>query len=97
MKKIAILNDFTSYDIYASVRGRVDNVQGTYTGYETLRFEQTAATVRERVDTKQALPTTARKPIVGKLPVKPAQQRIQQGAILKNPIRAKKNTDGGGY
>ena len=100
MKKIAILSDFTSYDIYASVRGRVDNVQGTYTGYETLRFEQTAAPVRESIDTKEVLPTGIRKPITNKLPIKPAIepiQLIQQKPALRNVIRVKEITDKGDY
>lgn len=42
--KVAILNNFLNYDIYANVRGRVDNVQGTYTGIQTLRFEQEGVT-----------------------------------------------------
>ena len=42
--KVAILNNFLNYDIYANVRGRVDDVQGTYTGIQTLRFEQEGVT-----------------------------------------------------
>ena len=40
IRRQAILKDFISYDIYADVFGRVDNVSGTYTGSPPLTSEQ---------------------------------------------------------
>jgi len=40
IRRQAILKDFISYDIYADVFGRVDNVSGTYTGTPQLTSEQ---------------------------------------------------------
>ena len=40
LKRVAILKDFTSYDIYADVEGRVDDINGTYTGVAQLTSEE---------------------------------------------------------
>ena len=42
LKRVAILKDFTSYDIYADVEGRVDDINGTYTGVAQLTSEERA-------------------------------------------------------
>ena len=40
ISRTAILDDFISYDIYADVYGRVDNIAGTYTGTQQFTLSQ---------------------------------------------------------
>ena len=105
VNKIAILNDFKSYDIYANVYGRVDNVQGTYTGMQTLRAEVSDAVQRQREEAQGTIKAPV-KPI--KKPIKkPVQKPIERltgkalGKIERNavkPITVKDlKIDKGGY
>ena len=72
--KNAILKDFNKYDLYATVHGRVDNMEGRYTGLSTLSAEQMRNYVEGKKPTLQGkaiAPTrpSARKP-VARIPIK---------------------------
>jgi hypothetical protein len=60
VERFAILDDFISYDIYADVYGRVDNVDGTYTGTQQYTSSQRQDYFEGRVDTDMQVGATGR-------------------------------------
>ena len=65
VRRVVILKDFINYDIYADVYGRVDNVDGTYTGEPQL-------TSGQRQDAYQGQTMEA-----GKIGIKPVRPSIK--------------------
>ena len=57
--KRAILKDFNKYDLYASVYGRVDDVDGTYTGQGTTVLSGEVGT-QQRQETAMGRPQISR-------------------------------------
>tara|TARA_R100001509_G_scaffold154344_1_gene115906 strand:- start:2747 stop:4531 length:1785 start_codon:yes stop_codon:yes gene_type:complete len=79
IQRYAILNDFISYDIYADVYGRVDNVAGSYTGTEQFTLSQRQDYFEGRLNTGMRASQTqrlAKRPVAKQIkkPVKPSKQ-----------------------
>ena len=75
LKRVAILKDFIKRDIFANVSGRVDNIEGTYTG--VYQF-----TSGQRVDTYEEQPMES----VGKI-IKPSKPSIKAPIKGIKPIK----------
>ena len=59
LTKRAILKDFNKYDLYASVDGRVDDIEGTYTGHSTTVLGGEVGT-QQRQETAMGRPQISR-------------------------------------
>ena len=78
VERYAILNDFISYDIYADVYGRVDNVAGSYTGTEQFTLSQRQDYFEGRLNTgmrANQAERLAKRPVARQIkkPVKPTK------------------------
>ena len=72
-----ILKDFNKYDLYASVDGRVDDIEGTYTGHSTTVLGGEVGT-QQRQETAMGRPQISR-------PVKQVKQ-------VKKPLKKDKGS-----
>ena len=87
IQRHAILNDFISYDIYADVYGRVDNIAGSYTGTPQLTLGQRQDYFEGRLDTDMQAGASGRlaKRPVARQPLKPTKKP----AIKKQEIKTR--------
>ena len=90
IERNAILDDFISYDIYADVYGRVDNVAGTYTGTPQFTSSQRQDYFEGRIDTDMQVGAAGRltkRPVARQI-VKPTKP-TKPPAITKQKIKTR--------
>jgi len=97
-----ILNDFLSRDIYAFVEGRVDTVDGRYTGTKQIVFEELIPSVAQLDESGQPMRVSpVRQPV--RQPVKkPVRQLVSATPTkpktqIKRKSVVRKTSTGGGY